>query len=222
MAYSSPFLRVVMSGETYPGEGFSCGLTIGQNFDGPVTQPSDLTPYQLACAAWFARPGSKISTKAKLTLLKVNLVGVDGKYASNDSTAFHEYLTPVTGGNSAGATARVAPQLTLAVTLTTARKRGLAARGRLYPPMPIIGIEDDGLITVADAQLVGDSMATLINDLNSIGTGDVSVMSEVGTGAVGRVTGVEVGRVIDTQRRRRRSLTEARVPALTAVASPPA
>ena len=217
MPYPNPFLRIVMSGTTYAAEGFSIGLNIGQNFDGPLSQPSDLTPYVTACKDWFARVDTRISGLAKLNMVKVNLVGTNGKYVSQTSSGTVEVTPVVTGGGGAIA---VPPQNTLAVTLTTANLRGTAVRGRIYPPLLSLSPAADGFIVAASALGVANSMATFVNALNAIGPGDVSIMSDVGAGKVGRVTGVRVGRVVDTQRRRRRSLPETPVLATTAITVP--
>lgn len=217
MPYSSPFIRVVMAGTIYTGERFSCGLSIGQNFDGPLTRPTNIDPYVAACTAWFARSGTRIAGAAKLDEVKVNLVGVNGLYASATESGTAE-ISPVIAG--VGSSSTPAPQLTAALTLTTNRRRGPAARGRIYPPLPVFTLEPDGRMSATMAAEMASSMATLINALNVIGPGDVAIMSKVGNGAIGRVTGVECGRVVDTQRRRRRSLDEGRVPSTVVIPVP--
>lgn len=165
----------------------------------------------------------------RLTEVKVAHIGTDGKYWNNtDSSSY--FPTPTAGAT--GPTGRVVPQATMAVTLTTAKPRGLASKGRFYPPPCAYMLPElaDGRVLSANATSLANAVKEFINSLNSYSlVGNVSVYSRgkgvpaydpahnrieytyPNDGAVEHVTGVEVGRVIDTQRRRRRQLAEARV-----------
>ena len=69
----------------------------------------------------------------------------------------------------------------------------------------------DGRIDPGEVTVVKNAFNTLLTDLNAIDAGfKVAVMSRKAGAAIGRnVTGVEIGRVLDTQRRRRNKLAEA-------------
>lgn len=204
MPYPQQFLKVVASGTTYPGEIWSCSWNIAQNFEGPVEQPTDLTPYVTALSTWHQAADTQLSGPGRLDMVKVNLIGTDGLYV-NDDTQFVEVVPGVPTTN----VSLFAPaQCTVCVSLTTNKSRGLAHGGRFYPPVCLPGLGADGRITSANAQKIASSAATLISDLNAIGPGDVSIMSNVGAGAREPVRGVRVGRVVDTQRRRRNALPE--------------
>lgn len=162
----------------------------------------------------------------RLTELKVARIGVDGKYPPGEASYSHFYLPPIAGmtGKPAGMTA----QDTTAVTLTTAVPRGLASKGRIYLPPHAQALPGaDGLVPAATIEPVLQSMRTLINAINANAVvGNVAIFSRgrgvpaydaehnrieytyPNPGAFNVVTGVAMGRVVDTQRRRRRQLTE--------------
>lgn len=160
--------------------------------------------------AHHANGGAMISNRCLLTYVKFNRVDIHGHYI--DPVTFRNDFAAVSGGTSGN----VHPnQITVVVTLTTDVTRGPANKGRLYAPMPAIAVADTGLISVGDAQNLRDrysAFLTALNDapgLDTGGTPDVCVMSrKSGSPATHIVTGVKVGRALDTQRRRRRSLVE--------------
>jgi hypothetical protein len=215
MVYPRPFLRVVASGSAWSGnETWSTGWTMARFPDEtlilPIDQPEDVQPYFDAVAAWWARGASRISGYALLEMVKVNVIDVHGLYADKNNTFLYEAPTPIPGGSGSAA---FAPQLSCAISLTTDVRRGPGSKGRFYPPIPSVSAEADGLVDLAHAQTMADSALTLINDLNDLGPELVSVVSAVGSGNIEQVTGVRVGRVIDTIRRRRSSIPESYVPA---------
>jgi len=162
----------------------------------------------------------------RLTELKVAKIREDGTYPPDEPSYSHFYLPPIAGqtGKPAGMTA----QDTTAVTLTTALPRGLASKGRLYLPPHAQALPDaTGLVPAATIDPVMQSIRTLINAINATAVvGNVAVFSRgkgvptynadrnrieytyPNPGAFNVVTGVSMGRVVDTQRRRRRQLTE--------------
>lgn len=162
----------------------------------------------------------------RLTELKVARIGVDGRYPEGEASYSHFYLPPIAGqtGKPAGMTA----QDTTAVTLTTAVPRGLASKGRIYLPPHAQALPDaTGLVPAATIEPVLQSMRTLINAINANAVvGNVAIFSRgkgvpsynadrnrieytyPNPGAMNVVTGVAMGRVVDTQRRRRRQLVE--------------
>lgn len=165
---------------------------------------------------------SLFHTKALLTWVKLNRIGPDGKYANPTTTHLRELATPVPGTGSTC----LPPQCSMVATLVTDAQRGLASKGRIF----LAGLSaaaanvvvTDGLITTAAATSYRDGVATLLNSLNnwpgidafSAGL-DVSVVSKGNASNAGiarKVTGVTVGRVVDTQQRRRRDLPEGYLP----------
>lgn len=162
----------------------------------------------------------------RLTELKVAKIQPDGTYPPDEPSYSHFYLPPIAGQNAkpAGTT----PQDTTCVTLTTALPRGLASKGRMYLPPHAQQLPDaTGLVPAATLEPVLQSVRTLINAINANAeVGNVAIFSRgrgvpaynaernrieytyPNPGAFNVVTGVSMGRVVDTQRRRRRQLSE--------------
>jgi hypothetical protein len=165
-----------------------------------------------ALQAWFLRSSSCICSAAKLSFAKLNAVDLNGHYIDPTTNVYY-WPTPVGGGN--GAT-MFPQQCSWAISLTTGLQRGPAHRGRFYSPMPNPPLNTaDGLTSSALALGAAQSAAALViavadtPGLDALYPWKVLVMSKVGnSGATHPVTGVEVGRVIDTQQRRRNQLHE--------------
>lgn len=98
------------------------------------------------------------------------------------------------------------PQLAVCVTLTTARV-GPTGKGRLFLPLMHPPTLEDRRLDAASAGQIATAIRNMISDTNgTVGFGSVSVVSS--KGAVSPVTGVRVGRAVDTIRSRRSSLPE--------------
>ena len=158
--------------------------------------------------------------------VKVAQVDVDGNYKTDVPSASHLFTTPVVGSQNPNA--GQLPQGTVVATLTTALPRGLASKGRIFlPPSGEYIPGTDGRIASGSADHLRDSVLRLIRSINASSlVGNVTVFSRgrgvptynatkhrveytyPNPGAKNIVTGVRVGRVVDTQRRRRRSLSE--------------
>jgi len=169
-------------------------------------------PAKDAVAAFHGRADTGIHAQAKLTFLKLNVVDINGHYIEQET---HEYVySPVVPGGSQSV---LHPnQCTLVVSTCTAFERGPAHRGRFYLPLCAKALETaTGAISGPEAMLVAVSAATFLSELHDQPGPDpiqadmhVVVMSSVNTGATNRIEAVEVGTVIDTQRRRRNAMTE--------------
>lgn len=156
--------------------------------------------------AFFKAPATGISGRAQLREVKVAFIGADGKYLRDPYTA------PVADGQGGGTdSGSTLPQAALAVSLVTAR-RGPSGKGRFYVPMPVAPVSFDLLADANLTQGLATSTVGLLQALNNqpgwdLGTTGVCVASTKGFNTP--VTGVRVGRVVDTIRTRRRSLHEA-------------
>lgn len=172
-----------------------------------------------------------LSHPSNVSLLRIKAAAVDasGHYPAGVDAAEYVYPAAVVGvvksANSSGQ-AFVIPQSTIAVTLTTDTQRGYASKGRIFLPPCVLPIDTAGRLSVADATALGTAIKTWINALNALPQAGLVTVESKGrgvksvdangkvtwtypTGGASRpVTGVRVGRVVDTQRRRRRSLTE--------------
>jgi len=160
-------------------------------------------------AAFHARATTKINEAAKLSFVKANTINVDGRYVGSGT---NETVFPDIGG--AMGSPIFPNQVAMAATLETGFSRGPAHRGRIYLPMPSIVMDGNGTISAASAIDVTTSCNTLLTQLHDA-LGALAAPYEVAVfsrkaGAAGnrRVTEFRVGRVLDTQRRRRRSLVE--------------
>ena len=159
--------------------------------------------------------------------IKVAQVGTDGRYVPEVPSASHFFI-PVAAGVTNPGQGQV-PQATVVATLRTALPRGLASKGRIFlPPSSEYMPGADGRLTTGAADHLRDSVLRLIRAVNASAlVGNVTIFSKgrgvptynaarnrieytyPNPGAKQLVTGVAVGRVVDTQRRRRRSLAEA-------------
>jgi hypothetical protein len=85
--------------------------------------------------------------------------------------------------------------------------------GRFYLPPQCLTIEDTGLVNVTQATALRTGVAAMLNDLSNLAGVDVgfglAVIGRTGPAGTSRnVESVRVGRVVDTQRRRRRQVSE--------------
>lgn len=205
--FDSRHFYLQWGGKLPGGEHWSCGLRMAAV--GGATLANDagmLASARTAVEAYHTNAGSGCSARALLSFVKLNLIGTDGTYV--DDTTYEVVLADVPGAGSAASTP--ANQVALAVSLTTGYSRGPAHRGRYYLPLPIFGLDSAGVFAAANAGAVSDLTDSYIAALNAISANaKVAVFSrKLGAPAHRLVTGNQVGRVYDTQRRRRRSLVE--------------
>lgn len=175
---------------------------------GEVATTAALASLHAALKTWWASGIS--SNAAGLAWSKLNRILPTGKYADG-FTIRKDEVTPIYNNVSV----QFPNQIALVATLTTGLSRGMACRGRMFFPVPAVVMEDsDGRLTTAAATAAANKVKTLLDSLNAATDGcTVGVYSKGGLSGVGasrRVTGVEVGRVLDTMRTRRSALVEAR------------
>lgn len=209
----APHTRVTAIGTLGTGaDRFSYGLNLG--FTGaPAALPqAGLEDITASIKAMHKRATSGVSADAVLTEVKFASIGADGKYTADP------VVIAVTGGAGGGNNAfnQVLPQSALAVSLMTDR-RGPSGKGRFYLPMPAFATAgaNSFQITQANADGVRDSVQTMLNEiLNAPGLDNVNneldpvVVVASTKGFNTPVTGVRVGRVVDTIRTRRNALSE--------------
>lgn len=109
------------------------------------------------------------------------------------------------------------PQVSVCVT-TVGTERGPARFGRWFLPCPALSITSDHRLSQADATEYAEASSTFAKDVSGaidIPTSQANAplinVSNIGTGTNQEVDHIEVGRVLDTQRRRRNQLLEERV-----------
>jgi hypothetical protein len=220
--YDRKHVLLTWGGPLPGGEQWSCGIRLASAVSEASLSPIPLSisdsfladlmgSYVPAVKAFHSATGTKISASCNLTHVKAAAIGTDGKYLPGQVAMVESVFAPVAGGWGGS---DFPNQITLAVTTTTAQTRGLAKMGRFYLPKPGMALQADGLIAASDAASVAGQAKAFIEAISDIPGIDIAtspgaaVMSKVGSGACHRITGVKVGRTLDTQRRRRRSLVE--------------
>jgi hypothetical protein len=212
MPFPNAHLRVTWFGDGWASqEEWSTGLRING-----IAMPSaaQLDSLDAAFAALFSNPNIVTTRAVRYLGVKVAPQDVNGLYGASGVAKEKLRATPLATTNAGGL-----PQATMVATLTTATPRGLANEGRMYLPATTLVPADDGRIVAGIAESYRDAVVTFINAVDAVGLGPVSVFSK-GTpktpgGAVRDVTGVRLGRVVDTQRRRRNRIPEMYVSAAT-------
>ena len=152
---------------------------------------------------------SQSASSAALAWVKFNEIDpISRRYKSSTDTYERILTTPVRGSVEGNGM----PQQTLCISLLTGAKRGLASRGRFYPPATVLSLGSDGTVGKPAVTSVATAARTLITNLNNWPGTDTPLGGQVvvlgGNGTTRPVTAVSVGNVMDTQRRRRNKLRE--------------
>lgn len=188
------------------GEDWSCGLRMARVTTGsPEISDTDADALAEKVHAFHQATGAQIASGALLSFVKVNPIDVTGHYMTNPSR--EKVYADLPGGGGS----QVYPnQVAWAVTLSTGLTRGPAHRGRFFLPLPTCALGTDGLVSAANATTLSSAADGFITNLNTVNSAwKVAVFSRKDGAPTHRlVTGCDIGRVLDTQRRRRRKLTE--------------
>lgn len=206
--FDSAHIYVQWGGKLPGGETWSCGLRLRKKTPGtPDNGGALLAGVTTAVSEYHSDVDTLISSAAKLSFVKVNAIAVNGHYQSQSTN--QSVLADIPGGVGGGTA--YPNQVCCVVTLTTGFSRGPAHKGRFYLPLPAgMPVAADGRCLAAVAASVSTQTSTFISQLNTVNADyEVAVFSRK-DGAPGnrRVIGNVVGRVLDTQRRRRRALAE--------------
>lgn len=206
-------LRLTMSGEfrttgNVPFERFAYRLNLSDpgGLAGAARAYSDAAAvdYAADAVAFHGSTNVAIGGVARLTEVKLARIGVDGKYREDPFIVAVD--TP--GG---AATMENAPQVSIAVSLVTDR-RGPTGKGRFYLPAPSLKASpNDGRVPAVQAEFLAEQVKIFLNAVNNRPGIDgpsptVTIASVKGYNS--DVTGVRVGRVLDTIRSRRTSIPE--------------
>lgn len=219
MPYLHRVTRVTLSGLFLGGlEEWSTGFYMGNE-----TADADLPTQQLAddirnaFQTFFTAPTSEISSAWNFDTVKVSSVGTDGK--SNAADTVFSTVTALKQGAQSNV---YPPQISLVATMTSPLARGVGSKGRMYLPGVAKPFGMDGKIPGANVSAIATNLKTFFTAVNaSSATNNVVVLASQGslnadgTPKVGgsapitkAVTGLKVGNVYDTQRRRRNGLQE--------------
>jgi hypothetical protein len=211
MAIDGTLSTLQFGGRLYTDEEWSCSLHLhgptpaATGGGGSTFNPAE--QYAAPLKAWFEAPLSYHSGGAYLDFVKFNDIDpTTARYAS--TTDSNTYLYPSIQPYGRGQTN--IPQGTVAISLGTALQRGPASKGRFYPPGGWNGLTNDGRALPSEMASKAALVKTLINDLNAAqgAGGQRVVVYSKQYQSVRAVTHIRVGRVVDTQRRRRSSLAE--------------
>lgn len=218
MPYPFRSALLAFGGNLYGAETWTMTLRLT-----PPAAIGDQAAWQAACNAVHAKINtwwvSGVSgAGATFLWTKLNEIKIDGKYAQP-----YTIRKDNTAAQTPGSASNYPPQVSLVATLETGVTRGNACRGRMFFPIPRGGIGQDGRISAAAASEFAGQVKTLLDDINSVDPDmRVHVMSPGGIkDTAGRqriVTGVSVGRVLDTMRSRRAQLLEERTAVALAAA----
>lgn len=226
MPYPNTHMYLTVLGDAYGAtEHWQFGLRLT---DGGVSGQVTADACRPVINTWWANVNNNFSETHRLTSVKCARIDVDGHYPPSE-VAGESFQTPSTPGPVAWSSSQqTIPQNSICLTLTTAVPRGHASKGRVYLPPQINDVQSDGLLLATDALSIATNFRGLINSLNALSVvGNVIIASRgkgvftyddkghrhatfPNPGAQNNVTGVQIGRVVDTQRRRRRSLNESR------------
>ena len=190
-----------------PYEQFSFGVNLSDPGDISSSRfsPEGLADVVADSSAFFANGSARISGDCRLREVKLAKIGTNGLYRADPLIA----AVNVPGG--AGPGLRYPPQVSLAVSLQSAT-RGPRGKGRFYLPGPSIAFDGgNAQMSLADVTAVRDAATAWISALNNwpgVDANDPKVTIASSSGINSDVTGVRVGRVLDTIRSRRGQIPE--------------
>jgi hypothetical protein len=205
--FDQAHLYLQWGGKLPGGEEWSCGVRLAGTPASAVADAATLIDDCIGPVAALHSTAGLINNAAKLSYVKLNAIGTNGNYmvdTTNETT-----FADISGGGTG--TPRHPNQVALAVSLTTGFSRGRAHRGRFYLPLPqLVDLDANGLVPTSYADTAKTAANTFLGAINGMGASwDMAIFSRKDGGPLHRaVTGVEVGRVLDTQRRRRNRLVE--------------
>lgn len=204
--------RVVLRGTIAGGEIWT--TSVAARVPGASPSQADLqtlaTAALSAMTAWFGAGtggGSYFSTAVTLERADAYFIRPDGQ-AEGQAEAVA--TTPPVGIGAP----LMPPQASVVLSLRTGLP-GRARRGRMYIPLLALPLGSDARMTPAVQTALGNRAAAFLGAINAAvaggGTWRVIVASGVGAGQNTIVNSVVIGRVVDTQRRRRNGLPEGNV-----------
>lgn len=202
MAIPGTLMKLSWGGKLFDTEQWNCSLYVYGVAGITNSTPEGMSPI---LEGFHSNANAAMSSASRLDYVKYNIIDpITGKYADESVSHSHFLTSPVSGVGQPGP-----GQLTVCASLTTALQRGRAHSGRIYPPtsLTFATVDASGRMTELAATGLTHEVKLLINEINDTSGAAVVVYSKIGQ-IVQPVLGTRVGRVIDTQRRRRTSLLE--------------
>lgn len=221
MAYASQQLYLTWGGTlgaTGTSEIWQCGIHLAPIVAGGVVGPPNQAQADAARTLLGLYHGGDqlpICNAARLDWVKIAHLDLAGDYLSDPVVSETPAGTGVQGSKTPGG----GPQLAVAVTLASGSSFGKANYGRFYLPWSLPATDATGRYPSNEATGIAQQTVSMLSDMQALieanktsgGILDVTNMSSVGGGTNKRVLEVRVGRVVDTQRRRRNRINEAPV-----------
>lgn len=195
---------------------WSCNISIGPPTGTFLTQPELPAVANAMFPHWVTLFNAITTTQVRLDKVRIANVGPDGKVPRDVAGAFVQGDSTAAPARVGGGTGKVPFQVSLALSLTTAFS-GPTGRGRIFVPCPLFTVGGQGQLVTATVAVVAGATRTFVNSINASmvnnGGGRVCIASggsptKALAPGLRPVTGVRVGTVLDTQRRRRNALVE--------------
>jgi hypothetical protein len=222
-AYAFKVAKVTISGTCFAGqEEWSTGFYLGHD-DEDALDPGTTSANAIAnrWTTFFTHANAYVSTAYKTNAVKVSLLNNDGD-VDLSAIDIYDYPAPITGVSGG---APLPPQISVVATLTSDNQRGLASKGRMYLPgvnLPIF--PTDPHFSPTEQNNMATKLKEFFDGVNDeFNLPGRAVLASKGhkvqgpggpddysyTGGITRyVTGLRIGNVYDTQRRRRNDLVE--------------
>lgn len=157
-------------------------------------------------AAYVVTSAAKVSNSVQLDRVTLYMIGSDGLITEDPAVSEG---APVRGTGSVG----YHPWQCSQVLTLVAGARGKGRLGRIYLPPATYDVTQSGSVSSAHHIDIFNATQLLMNNLSNRAGPDLgfalAIAGQTGTGTLREVTELRMGKVIDTQRRRRRNLNEA-------------
>ena len=213
MAFNTPHILLTFGGKLFGTDVWQCGLRFGKTAwapDGGWNGFDQIGLDQIFShlTTMHQSPGLQQQMTTSLEWAKLAQIGTDGKYMREPR--IHTPPTPVYGTGST----RIPAQLCTTITLSSGANLGKGNRGRIY--LPAINYQVDAVdgrwgvtrVQEAAAQFKA-TLEAIRSEVNTIwNAAEPIIASETGGGTTKVVKEIWVGRVPDTQRRRRNAFRE--------------
>lgn len=140
--------------------------------------------------------------------LAFNKIGPTGKYA-NSTSHFKQLAGSGQIRGTHASSFKFPPQLAIVATLRSHKTRGPGSHGRMFLPMPSVGITDDFVIADADVLALVAAVIDGLEHTDGTMAGTTgqrfypALVTPKGSGEVHEVVQVKVDNVVDTMRSRR-------------------
>lgn len=214
MAYSQPFIRVSFGGSTAGGlDIWSCQFHLAtvdplanqlEWWNAVTSQAENIKDL---VEDFVGNPAALIPQGVNLDWVKLAMVGEDGRYMYE--------AVEVQADKSGGVMGSFIPQATIAFTMESPKWKDPGKYNRFYLPTSNPSGNGEFRLNQSQVNLALTTCQTLIEGVNEILAGltatpasMVSVVSGTREGSTLAVIKLRLGRVIDTQRRRRNAIPE--------------